>query len=136
MSPNPSPEMGTYSAPEAPRLTPQTSEVVKATPEKLQPNTETASVAPPQQPAQAVKSLPQLPNLPQPKPLQKQTVVAGSNPLVAADEDLIEKEWVDKAKKIVSQTKEDPYSQEKEVSKLQADYLKKRYGKEIKLSSE
>ncbi len=55
---------------------------------------------------------------------------------MAADDDVIEREWVDKAKKIVAQTKDDPYTQEKEVSKLQADYLKKRYGKEIKLNSD
>lgn len=58
------------------------------------------------------------------------------NPLVAADDEVIEKEWVDKAKKIVDQTKDDPYRQEKEVSKLQADYLKKRYGKDIKIPNE
>src|SRR5688572_4414625 len=50
-------------------------------------------------------------------------------PLIADDVDVIEKEWVDKAKKIVSSTKEDPHVQEKEVSKLQADYLMKRYNK-------
>lgn len=52
-------------------------------------------------------------------------------PLVAADEDLIEKEWVDKAKKIIEATKDDPYKREQEVGKLQADYLRKRYGKEL-----
>lgn len=59
-----------------------------------------------------------------------------SNPLTAADDDLIEKEWVDKAKKIVQATRSDPYTQEKEVSKLQADYIKKRYGKDVKLANE
>lgn len=56
-----------------------------------------------------------------------------TNPAIADDVDVIEKEWVDKAKKIVSETKNDPYLQEQEVSKLQADYLMKRYGKRIKL---
>jgi hypothetical protein len=55
----------------------------------------------------------------------------GDTPLVAADEDLIEKEWVDKAKKIIEETKDDPYRREQEVGKLQADYLRKRYGKEL-----
>lgn len=54
-------------------------------------------------------------------------------PLVAADEDLIEMEWVRKAKAIVNETRSDPYTQEREVSKLQASYLQKRYGKEVKL---
>jgi hypothetical protein len=52
-------------------------------------------------------------------------------PLLASDEDLIEKEWVDKAKKIIAETKDDPHRREREVGKLQADYLKKRYGKEL-----
>lgn len=52
-------------------------------------------------------------------------------PALASDEDLIEKEWVDKAKKIIAQTKDDPYRREQEVSKLQADYLRKRYGREL-----
>ena len=56
------------------------------------------------------------------------------NPSLADDVDVIEKEWVDKAKKIVSATKDNPHQQEKEVSKLQADYLMKRYGKQIKTS--
>jgi len=54
-----------------------------------------------------------------------------ATPLVAADDDLIEKEWVDKAKAIVLKTKDDPYQREQEVGKLQADYLRKRYGKEL-----
>ncbi len=59
---------------------------------------------------------------------------SGGGPIAADDADVIEKEWVDKAKKIVGATKDDPHQQEKEVSKLQADYLMKRYGKQMKLS--
>lgn len=54
-----------------------------------------------------------------------------TGPVVAADEDLIEKEWVDRAKQIIEQTKDDPFRREQEVSKLQADYLRKRYGREL-----
>ncbi len=57
----------------------------------------------------------------------------GSGPAIADDVDVIEKEWVDRAKKIVSETKDNPHQQEKAVSRLQADYLLKRYGKQIKL---
>jgi hypothetical protein len=53
-----------------------------------------------------------------------------SSPIVAADEDLIEKEWVDKAKKIIAETRDDPYQREKAVGELQTDYLRKRYGRE------
>lgn len=61
---------------------------------------------------------------------------ATSSPATAADEDLIEKEWVEKAKKVIADTRHDPYLQEQEVSKLQADYLMKRYSKAVKLPSE
>jgi len=52
-------------------------------------------------------------------------------PMVANDDDLIEKEWVDKAKKIIVETKDDPYRREQEVGRLQADYLYKRYGRQL-----
>lgn len=52
-------------------------------------------------------------------------------PLVAADEDVIEKEWVDKAKKILIETKDDPYLREQQIKKLQVEYIRKRYGREI-----
>lgn len=59
------------------------------------------------------------------------SVVSDGMPLVANDDDLIEQEWVKKAKEIIADTKDDPYRRELEVGKLQADYLKKRYGKEL-----
>lgn len=62
------------------------------------------------------------------------TVATSDSPAIADDVDVIEKEWVDKAKKIVNATRDNPHEQEKQVSKLQADYLMKRYGKQIKHS--
>jgi len=85
--------------------------------------------------AQQPSSVPSLP-VPQAPVVASQPQAVDNNPANAADEDLVEKEWVDKAKKIVNDTKNDPYVQGKEISKLQADYLKKRYGKEIKLSGD
>jgi len=64
------------------------------------------------------------------------TVATDDLPAVAADEDLIEKEWVDKAKQIISSTDGDPARREREIGRLQADYLKKRYGKELGVSPE
>jgi len=52
----------------------------------------------------------------------------------ADDEDLIEKEWVNKAKAIVEKTQNDPYQQSKELNFLRAGYMQKRYSKHIKLS--
>lgn len=66
-----------------------------------------------------------------PAPATPQTPQDNSMPALANDDDLIEKEWVDKAKQIIAQTKDDPYRREQEVNRLQADYLKKRYGKEL-----
>lgn len=51
-------------------------------------------------------------------------------PEEAADVDLIEKEWVDKAKQIVEHTLDDPYSQQEALSQMKAEYLKKRYNKD------
>lgn len=52
-------------------------------------------------------------------------------PTIAADDDLMEKEWVDKAKKIIALTKGNPYEQAKSIAALQADYLKKRYNRTV-----
>lgn len=76
------------------------------------------------------------PILPPPLPLPvvdepAATPAVDDTPLVAGDEDLIEKEWVDRAKHIIEQTKDDPYRREQEINKLQADYLRKRYGREL-----
>lgn len=56
-------------------------------------------------------------------------------PPVADDVDLIEREWVHKAKEIVEQTQGDPYAQNKEISKVKADYIKKRYNKDVKIDN-
>jgi hypothetical protein len=66
---------------------------------------------------------------------QQQSIVGSiSIPEEANDLDLIEKEWVLKAKQIVAHTYEDPYTQQAEISKMKADYMKKRYGKDIKIA--
>jgi hypothetical protein len=59
------------------------------------------------------------------------TTLDAAVPDVAADEDLIEKEWVDSAKKIIASTKDDPHAREQQVNQLQVDYLQKRYGKKL-----
>jgi len=56
---------------------------------------------------------------------------SSTSPLVAADEDLIEKEWVDKAKEIIQQTKDDPHARTLKVNELQRAYLEKRYNRVI-----
>jgi hypothetical protein len=54
-------------------------------------------------------------------------------PQVAADVDLIEDEWVTAVKKVIEQYRGDPYNQTKAMTLLRADYLKKRYNKDIKV---
>jgi hypothetical protein len=85
-----------------------------------------------------VVSLPQTTPIPQqdaqmPMPIQTSlpSSLGVTPPLIAEDADLIEKEWVLKAKQIVEKTKYDPYLQNKEMGKFKADYLKKRYNKTI-----
>ncbi|MDO8336566.1 MAG: hypothetical protein Q7T74_07385 [Candidatus Saccharibacteria bacterium] len=77
-----------------------------------------------------------LPSIPVPAQDDSVSITTQQTPIVAADDDVIEKEWVNKAKKVISQTKGDPYTQEREVSKLQADYMQKRYGKQVKMPDE
>lgn len=50
---------------------------------------------------------------------------------MAGDDDLIEKEWVAKTKKVLAETKDDPYRREQEVGRIQYDYILKRYGREL-----
>ena len=53
---------------------------------------------------------------------------------IADDGDLIEKEWVNKAKAIVERTREDPHKQNEELTVFKADYMQKRYNKTVKLN--
>ena len=102
------------------------------TPERVEPSPERShEAANPAVPAAPV-ALPTSVVVPTTHASDGQAVTSSDdNPAVAADEDLIEKEWVDKAKKIIAETRDDPHKREREVGKLQADYLKKRYGKEL-----
>ncbi|MBC7582030.1 hypothetical protein H7097_04165 [Aeromicrobium sp.] len=60
-------------------------------------------------------------------------VPVGSTPEAAADTDRIEKEWVTKTEQILLTTRDDPYEQARQLATLKADYMRKRYNKEIKL---
>lgn len=51
-------------------------------------------------------------------------------PPAAQDNDLIEKEWVEKAKQIVEHTRDNPYEQQRALAEMKADYMKKRYNKQ------
>jgi hypothetical protein len=79
--------------------------------------------------------LPLSPTALQPVTDQSVSTTSDATPSMADDADLIEKEWVIKAKAIVERTKDDPHQQNTEISHIKADYLKKRYNKDIKVSS-
>ena len=65
---------------------------------------------------------------------QPATASGQASGLIADDADLIEKEWVLKAKAIVAHTRSDPHQQNIEMTNIKADYLKKRYNKDLKTS--
>jgi len=84
-------------------------------------------------PAQAPAAQMPLPPAPA-QPAQGQgTGAHPTAPATADDLDLIEKEWVERAKAIVARTRTDPYAQNKEMNQYKADYLKKRYQKDIRV---
>jgi len=60
--------------------------------------------------------------------------VAMATASLITDDDWIEKEWVNKAKQIVEQTRDDPYRQSEDLTVFKADYIQKHYGKTIKIS--
>lgn len=102
-------------------------------------NTELPAAPAPVSPAQAAQSVqaadPQgmagiLPGL---GPAQAPVI----DPSIDADDgELIEKAWIDKAKAIVSQTRNDPHKQNAEMNKVKKEYIKKRYNKDVKLNEE
>jgi len=77
-------------------------------------------------------------NLPQDHPTTQasQSTPPATSGLAANDADLIEKEWVVKAKAIIERTKDDPRQQSNELSKIKADYQKKRYNRDMKINVE
>lgn len=50
-----------------------------------------------------------------------------STPHIADDVDLIEKEWIESAKRIVSQTSGDPHARSEGLGSVKKDYKKKRF---------
>jgi hypothetical protein len=61
------------------------------------------------------------------------TTTQSASGLIADDVDVIEKVWVQKAKSVVNDTKDDPHKQSVGISHVKKDYLNKRFNKELKL---
>lgn len=105
-----------------------------AAPEQVTQPAQAAPAASQVVPPVAVPATP--PVMPPTPPTPSPTSGAPTASLAASDDtDLIEKEWVDKAKAIVDRTRNDPYKQSEELTMVKADYMKKRYNKTIKLST-
>lgn len=89
--------------------------------------------------AQPAAILPAVPAGPAPVPAQSRqhnddtsTTRSVASPLLN-DNDKVEKEWVDKIKRIIAQLQHDPHKQSEELTLLKADYMKQRYNKIIKV---
>lgn len=66
-----------------------------------------------------------------PQPTTPSNAISTANPTSASDGNLIEKEWIDKVKQVINSTADDPHAQQREVSRLMADYVLKRTGRKI-----
>ena len=139
MDPNPStPNVG----PEpTPSRVPESQPISPGTPEKAPEAKPERKEASPEQarPAQGISLPPVQPPPVAPAPTPVAPAKDGDDaqtPLIADDVDVIEMEWVNQAKKVIKETQDDPHAQEAAVEKLQRDYLKKRFGKDIKVSAD
>lgn len=129
------PRMNPEQAPALPQVSPEFSPDVNSgsSAEKTPTRPETESRPQPQQAAVPVADIaaPALPQAPVGVTQDDSLALVESMPATAADDDLIEKEWVSKAKRIISETADDPHRREAAVAQLQREYLRKRYGKEF-----
>ena len=85
---------------------------------------------------------PALPAIPDDLPAADQPVIAAPPQDITAparedkravdNPDHIEREWIDRVNNVVARTHEDPYLQKEQVSKVKAEYIKKRFNKQIK----
>lgn len=113
-----------------PEQTPQPS-----SPEAPQPQ----PMAPPPSPAPAPTQPVEVPVIPpnaDPVPAPTASKPVEQGPAIADDADVIEKEWVEKVSEVVKKTHGDPHAEEEAVEDLQIDYLKKRYGLDVKKSKD
>lgn len=80
---------------------------------------------------QSVSPLPQVSSLPTHLATSSD---AASQQAVPTNEEEIDRLYVQKAKKVIAQTHDDPYLQSQEIGKVKVEYLKTRNGKELKVA--
>lgn len=106
---------------------------VQSSPEQMAKTPPAAeALRPTSQPAEAVQQpiappAPQAPVAPPATETPAQASEQASSDLTAADVDVIEKPWVDKAEAIIEQNKDNPFEEEKAEDKLSAQYQKQRF---------
>lgn len=132
--PPPSQEGFKKSAPEGGPEHPMQAEVASKKAEQYPTVNSQTPVIPAMPVGTAPKDPPSLTTAPGSVPVTRIPISDG--PTVANDSDLIEKEWVNKAKFIVESTRIDPHRQNKELNKFKADYIRKRYNKQLKVSED
>lgn len=136
--PNMAPNMGGMAAnmaPSIPEVAPKMPEVGPIANREMLPNPEFqtgpgTSTPQPLTPDPIIPAAAPIPQLSSDDNVVVNTTIA-STPAAASDDDLIEKEWVDQVKKVISTTKDNPHEQAKLVAELMRDYVRKRYGKEV-----
>lgn len=124
--PNPSGEGGVRSA--VSDRAPESSHEVMMPSIEVMPSNGAPAVAPPAVPRPAPAMSPVAT-----PPMQQPAAVTVADD-TASDE--LDVEWVNKAKAIIEQTKDDPYRESRELGKVKADYLRIRYNKTIKVVEE
>lgn len=121
----------------------QPEQAPKSNPEVAKPAVDAGSAAPAAPTPAASSQSDSTPKLTIPEPPKSAPTPAANAPKSATatpagadDVDVIEKEWVDAAEAVIDKTAGDPHAEEEGFEDLQVDYLKKRYGKDIKKPSE
>ena len=56
---------------------------------------------------------------------------ASGTDLHQTDSRVMEAQWVERAKKVIAQTKDDPHAQKQKMSQVKAEYIRKRFNKTI-----
>lgn len=74
------------------------------------------------------------PQLPQTSNYDDATPNPSTAQLKEDEADDLDAEWVNKARRIVEHTKDDPYLQSREISKVKSEYLRIRYNKHTKIA--
>jgi len=109
---------GGAGAPPVPAVEPPLPQLAPVSPVQAAPAPQTPAAVPQTTPAAAMPTA---------------TPSASATPPMAADNDVIEPEWIHKVKQIVATTQGDPYQQVMQLNQLKADYMQKRYNKTVKL---